>query len=102
MFVSENNAMRQGFIKLYISSLDGDCISAEVSADTSVDVLKIEAVSQLIDSAQSSKLSLYYSLLHVKSGRHANEEQTLRQLAIGDNGQIIVNCFLCFCELAFS
>jgi hypothetical protein len=86
MFVNENSVFRHSFIKLKISTLDGDCILAEVAPDVNADSLKIEAVGQLIASSESAKISLYYNLLHTRSGRVLNEEHSLRQADVADNG----------------
>ena len=86
MFVNENTVFRQSFIKVKICTLDGNCILTEVLPDTIIDSLKIEAVGQLIVSSESTKESLYYNLLHARSGRIISDEQTLRQADITDNG----------------
>lgn len=86
MFVSETSIFNPSAIRIRISSLEGVDTLIEVTPDTSVDRLKIGAVSQIYDQREGYKLSLYYRLLHVASGQVLNEESTVLDAGIKDNG----------------
>ena len=86
MFVSEGCIVGPCSVRINISNLEGVTVRLIVDVDLCIDALKIDAVSQLYDSSECSKLSLYYNLLHVRTGRLINGEVTLRQLQVEDDG----------------
>lgn len=86
MFVSESSILSPSVVRLRISSIEGVTVVLEASPDTPVDQLKIAAVGQIYNPNEGYKLSLYYRLLHVASGRVLNEDSTLMNAAVGDNG----------------
>lgn len=90
MFVSENFECNPGHVKIRISTMEGTSAWLAVDSLMSCDALKIEAVGQLFDCPDSSKMSLYYNLLHVTSGRILSEEQTLRQAVISNNDELLL------------
>jgi len=86
MFVSEGCIVGSCSVRVNISNLEGAIVRLIVDVDLCVDALKIDAVSQLYDSSECSKLSLYYNLLHVRTGRLINGELTLRQVQVEEDG----------------
>jgi len=86
MFVSEGCIVGACSVRVNISNLEGVCVRLVVDVDLCVDALKIDAVSHLYDSSECSKLSLYYNLLHVRTGRLISGELTLRQVQVEDDG----------------
>lgn len=90
MFVSETSIFNPSAIRIRISSLEGVDTLIEVTPDTSVDRLKIGAVSQIYDQREGYKLSLYYRLLHVASGQVLNEESTVLDAGIKDNDELLL------------
>lgn len=90
MFVSETSIFNPSAIRIRISSLEGVDTLIEVVPDTSIDKLKIGAVSQIYDQREGYKLSLYYRLLHVSSGQVLNEESTVLEAGIKDNDEILL------------
>ncbi len=87
MFVSESNIFGPSSMKLRISSMEGTDIVVDISPELSVDKLKILAVGQIYDPSESAKLSLYHKLLHVDSGRILDEEKSVTQEGIQENGK---------------
>lgn len=90
MFVSESSILSPSVVRLRISSIEGVTVVLEASPDTPVDQLKIAAVGQIYNPNEGYKLSLYYRLLHVASGRVLNEDSTLMNAAVGDNDELIL------------
>lgn len=90
MFVSEGCIVGSCSVRVNISNLEGVCVRLVVDVDLCVDALKIDAVSQLYDSSECSKLSLYYNLLHVRTGRLISGELTLRQVQVEDDDDILL------------
>jgi len=86
MFVSEGCIVGSWSVRINISNLEGVSVRLIVDVDLCVDALKIDAVGQLYDSSECSKLSLYYNLLHVRTGKLINGELTLRQVHVEDDG----------------
>jgi len=95
MFVSEGCIVGSCCVRVNVSSLEGVSVRLLVDVDLCVDALKIDAVSQLYESSECSKLSLYYNLLHVRTGRLISGELTLRQVQVEDDGMwciiIVIN-----------
>lgn len=90
MFVSETNVFNPSSYRIRISTLEGINTIMEVSAETTVDQLKMVAVSEMYDSAEGVKLSLYYRLLSVNTGRVLNDESTIMQAGIKDNDELLL------------
>ena len=91
MFVSEGCIVGSCSVRVNVSNLEGVTVRFLVDIDLCVDALKIDAVSQLFHSSECSKLSLYYNLLHVRTGKLVNGELTLRQIQVEDDGAWIIS-----------
>ena len=89
MFVSESNIFDPGNIKIKVSSMDGVDILLDMNPEITVDHLKIQIASHLYDPVESVKTSLYHRVLHVRSGRVLQEDRTLTQCGVRDNGGLI-------------
>jgi len=89
MFVSEGCIVGSCSVRINVSNLEGVSVRLIVDIDLCIDALKIDAVSQLFDSSECAKLSLYYNLLHIRTGRLINGELTLRQVQVEDDGACI-------------
>jgi len=92
MFVSEGCIVGSCCVRVDISNLEGVSVRLIVDLDLCFDALRIDAVSQLYDSSECSKLSLYYNLLHVRTGRLINGDLTLRQVQVEDEGTHFLHC----------
>jgi len=95
MFVSEGCIVGSCSVRVNVSNLEGVSVRLIVDVDLCIDALKIDAVSQLFDSSECSKLSLYYNLLHVRTGRLISGELTLRQVQVEDDGKCYIFKLIC-------
>ena len=59
----------------------------DVAPDMTVDKLKVLAVSHLHDPTESAKTSLYHKLVQVSTSKVLNEERSLTQESVRENGK---------------
>ena len=86
MFVSDTSLFRSTTMKIRICSMEGVDIVLDVTPDMTVDKLKLLAVGHLHDPTESAKTSLYHKLVQVSTSKLLNEEKTLTQESVQDNG----------------
>ena len=66
--------------------MEGVDIMLDVAPDMTVDKLKVLAVSHLHDPTESAKTSLYHKLVQVSTSKVLNEERSLTQESVRENG----------------
>ena len=67
--------------------MEGVDIMLDVAPDMTVDKLKVLAVSHLHDPTESAKTSLYHKLVQVSTSKVLNEERSLTQESVRENGK---------------
>ena len=67
--------------------MEGVDILLDVAPDMTVDKLKVLAVSHLHDPTESAKTSLYHKLVQVSTSKVLNEERSLTQESVRENGK---------------
>ena len=87
MFVSEASLFSSSTMKIRICSMEGVDIMLDVAPDMTVDKLKVLAVSHLHDPTESAKTSLYHKLVQVSTSKVLNEERSLTQESVRENGK---------------
>lgn len=88
MFVSDLNIFPSSGMRIRIISMGGTDYITEVSPDLKVDKLKIRSLGFFFNPSVSMKTSLYHKILVVRTGRVLNEEKTLSDEGVQDNGII--------------
>ena len=69
--------------------MEGVDIMLDVSPEMTVDKLKVLAVSHLHDPTESAKTSLYHKLVQVSTSKVLNEDRTLTQECVRENGKSV-------------
>ena len=87
MFVSEASLFSSSTMKIRICSMEGVDIMLDVAPDMTVDKLKVLAVSHLHDPTESAKTSLYHKLVQVSTSKVLDEERSLTQESVRENGK---------------
>ncbi|XP_074653863.1 ubiquitin-associated domain-containing protein 1-like [Tubulanus polymorphus] len=92
MFVSENTTsiFMPRSMKVKVVNMEGMCLCIDVSSDCIVDKLKITALSHVPDPGGGQKASVYHRLLHVKTGRPLNDNQTLSDANVEENDELLL------------
>ena len=76
-------------MKLRISCPDGRDFIASFLPDSKVDKLKVAALTHILqDSASSMKESLYYKVVLVRTCKSLEDEKTLQEQDVQDNGKL--------------
>ena len=87
MFVSDSLVFPPSTMKVRITNMEGVDILEDFRPDATVDMVKIRSLSQLFSPMESMKVSLYHKVLLVRTGKVLNEEFTLQQEGLRDNGK---------------
>ncbi|XP_048245331.1 ubiquitin-associated domain-containing protein 1-like [Haliotis rufescens] len=90
MVVSDSILFPPSNMKVRITSLDGRDYLADLHQEWSVDKVKIMSLSHFFNPAESMKTSLYHKLVHVRSGKVLDEEQSLAQEGVRDNDELLL------------
>lgn len=69
--------------------MEGLDVVVEINPEVTIDRLKVIAVSNFNDPAESTKLSLYHKLIHVKSGQYLSEDSTVAGEQIKEGGRLL-------------
>lgn len=93
MFVSDTLVFSPSTMKVRITNMEGVDIIDEFRPDLTVDMVKIRSLSQLFSPMESMKVSLYHKVLLVRTGKVLNEESTLQQEGLRDNGEKLFRYF---------
>lgn len=99
MFVSDSLVFPPSTMKVRITNMEGVDILEDFRPDATVDMVKIRSLSQLFSPMESMKVSLYHKVLLVRTGKVLNEEYTLQQEGLRDNGKNISIVNLCILKL---
>lgn len=94
MFVSESSLFSKPTMKLRITAMDGTEIILEVDPEITVDRLKMDVICHMFGQNECVKTSLYHRLLLVESGKSLEEEKSLAQAGLKDQGIKVLDGYL--------
>ena len=90
MFVSDSNIFPSSKMKLRITCPDGTNFIVAVTADSTVDSLKVATLGQMCtDPSGSMKESLYHRMVLVRTCRALEDDKSLEEQGIMDNGMTL-------------
>ena len=93
MFVTEPDGAfaERTHLRVKITNMQGSCVVLNVPVDFSVDKLKMEVANYLGKETSADtdpvKISLYHKLVLVNSGKVLNEESTLNEEGVTNDGE---------------
>lgn len=92
MFVSDTNIFPSSVMKIRISCPDGRDFIASFLPDSKVDSLKVAALTHILqDSDSSMKESLYYKVVLVRTCKSLEDDKTLQEQDVQDNGMLEIS-----------
>ena len=95
MFVTEPDGAlsEKTHVRIRITNMQGSCVVLNVPLDYSIDKLKVEIANYLGKETNTEsdplKISLYHKLIVADSGKVLNEESTLLEEGVRDEGRRI-------------
>lgn len=94
MFVSDTNIFPTAVMKLRVSCPDGTDFIVSFLPDSKVDNLKVAVLTHILqDSAASMKESLYYKVVLVRNSKSLEDEKTLQEQDVQDNGKSTLHTY---------
>ena len=86
MFVSDTSLFPTSKIRLRICGMNGIDFISSYHQDSTVDNLKVAALSQCFGPSDSMKDAIYHKIVLVRTGRTLEDDKTLQQQGVVENG----------------
>ena len=102
MFVTEPDGAlsEKTHVRIRITNMQGSCVVLNVPLDYSIDKLKVEIANYLGKETNVEsdplKISLYHKLILAESGKILNEESTLVEEGVHDEGKFCTSLVVIF------
>ncbi|KAL3871497.1 hypothetical protein ACJMK2_039491 [Sinanodonta woodiana] len=90
MFVSDSSIFPPSTMKVRVTIMNGMEFIADLSPELTIDKLKVYALSQFDDPAESVKSSLYHKVVLVRTGLYLSDEKTLQDQGVQDNDELLL------------
>lgn len=90
MFVSDSSLFPSSKIKLRICGMNGIDFISSYHQDSTVDNLKVAALSQCFGPSDSMKDAIYHKIVLVRTGRTLEDDKTLQQQGVIENDELLL------------
>ena len=87
MFVSDTSIFPASKMKIRICAMTGVEFTSTFSPDSTVDNLKVVALSHFFGPADSMKDAIYHKIVLVRTGKSLEDDKTLQQQGVVENGK---------------
>ena len=101
MFVSDSSIFPPSKIKIKICGMNGEDFNSTFSPESTVDNVKVVALSHFHGPSDSMKGAIYHKIVLVRTGRALEDDKTLQQQGVVENGKILTSLLLDIAQTCF-
>lgn len=87
MFVSDSSIFPSSKIKIRVCGMNGVDFVSLFNLDSTVDNMKVVALSHFFGPSDSMKEAIYHKIVLVRTGRALEDDKTLQQQGVLENGK---------------